>query len=213
MKISVLCSSQNHPIYSYLKKWCFDKELKHTVELKQSKNDLSGGDLLFLISCSEIINSEIRDRYIKTLVIHASDLPEGRGWSPHIWQILEGKNDIVVTLLEAEDQVDSGAIWDQRHLNLEGHELYEEINAALFELELKLMDYAVDNFFKSGLRVQDTRKSTYYRRRKPEDSRIDPDKSISEQFDLLRVADFERFPAFFDLRGRRYLIKIIKDTK
>jgi methionyl-tRNA formyltransferase len=51
---------------------------------------------------------------------------------------------------------------------------------------------------------------TYYRKRIPEDSRIDPCGSIAGQFDLLRVADPERYPAFFDFRGHRYEIRLIK---
>ena len=42
------------------------------------------------------------------------------------------------------------------------------------------------------------------------DSRLDPSRSIAEQFDLLRVADPQRFPAFFDLRGHRYLVRLKK---
>jgi methionyl-tRNA formyltransferase len=34
---------------------------------------------------------------------------------------------------------------------------------------------------------------------------------LAEQFDLLRVVDSERFPAFFEYRGRRYKLKIEKD--
>ena len=42
------------------------------------------------------------------LVIHASDLPQGKGWSPMPWQIAEGRNDIVFTLFEAVAGVDAG---------------------------------------------------------------------------------------------------------
>ena len=51
----------------------------------------------------------------------------------------------------------------------------------------------------------------YLRKRTPKDSRLDPDKTIAEQFELLRVVDSQRFPAFFEYRGKRYLIKIEKD--
>jgi spore coat polysaccharide biosynthesis predicted glycosyltransferase SpsG len=34
--------------------------------------------------------------------------------------------------------------------------------------------------------------------------------SIAEQFDLLRVVDPEHYPAFFDYRGKRYIIKMEK---
>src|SRR5882757_2342579 len=123
MKISILCSSTSHPVYPHLENWAKAAGARHDVELVREKAELSGGDILFLISCHEIISRRDRQQYGASLVIHASDLPEGRGWSPHIWQILEGKRDIVVSLIEAQDQVDTGAIWAQRHLVLEGHEL------------------------------------------------------------------------------------------
>nr|WP_249815515.1 formyltransferase family protein [Bradyrhizobium sp. 168] len=182
----------------------------HDVELVQKKADLSGGDILFLISCHEIISAQDRAKYGTSLVIHASDLPQGRGWSPHIWQILDGKSDIVVSLLEAEDQVDTGALWAQRHMILEGHELYDEINAKLFAIELDLMSDALASIGQKAPAPQDDRAPTYYPRRSPEDSRLDPGRPLAEQFDLLRVADPERFPAFFELRGHRYLVRIEK---
>jgi methionyl-tRNA formyltransferase len=210
MKVSVLCSSTAHPVYPRLEQWVRRAEPDHEVELVRQKAELTGGDVLFLISCHEIISIGDRQKYGTTLVIHASDLPEGRGWSPHIWQILEGKNRIVVSLIEAQDPVDTGAIWAQRYLMLEGHELSDEINERLFAIELELMDHALETIGSGKPTPQDDRPPSYYRRRTPEDSRLDPSRSIAEQFDLLRVADPQRFPAFFDLRGHRYLVRIEK---
>lgn len=211
MKISILCSEIKHPIYPYLERWKSQHQKEHEVELVQKKCVLSGGDILFLISCHEIVGRETREQYKAVLVIHASDLPAGRGWSPHIWQILAGQNDIVVTLLEAEDLVDSGAIWAQEQLHFKGHELLDEMNAALFNVEFKLMDYAIDRFHDVQPRQQDRTTATSYRRRTPEDSRIDPNISIAEQFNLLRVADPVRSPAFFEHLGCRYIIRLEKD--
>jgi methionyl-tRNA formyltransferase len=210
MKVSILCSSTAHPVYPRLEQWVRSAAANHSVELVREKKHLTGGELLFLISCHEIISAGDRQKYGVTLVIHASDLPEGRGWSPHIWQILEGKNRIVVSLIEAQEPVDSGAIWAQRDLVLEGHELSDEINERLFAIEIELMEHALE-IAGSGTPVrQDDRPPSHYRRRTPEDSRLDPSRSIAEQFDLLRVADPQRFPAFFDLRGHRYLVRIEK---
>src|SRR5258706_2562696 len=213
MKISVLCSSTSHPVYPHLQRWVQATGARHDVELVQSKVELTGGDILFLVSCHEIIAAQDRQKYATSLVIHASDLPEGRGWSPHIWQILEGRHDIVVSLIEAQDQVDAGAIWAQRHLVLEGHELIDEINSKLFAIEFDLMDHALEIAGSAAPQAQSDRAPTYYRRRTPEDSRLDPYRSIAEQFDLLRVADPVRFPAFFDLRGHRYLVRIEKKAE
>jgi len=210
MKVSVLCSSTSHPVYPHLENWVKRAGVAHDVELVQKKAELSGGDILMLISCHEIISAKDRQRYRTSLVIHASDLPEGRGWSPHIWQILEGKHDIVVSMIEAEDQVDTGAIWVQQHLVLEGHELCDEINEKLFAIELALMDEALAKVESRRPVPQDGRTPSYYRRRTPGDSRLDPNRPIADQFDLLRVADPARFPAFFELRGHRYVVRLEK---
>jgi methionyl-tRNA formyltransferase len=210
MKISILCSVVEHPVYPAIASWRSRYGQKHEIEIVQEKAKLNGGDLLFLISCHEIIGRDIRDMYRATLVIHASNLPDGRGWSPHIWQILSGRNEIPVALLEVEDRVDSGAIWTQRALRLEGHELYDEINSKLFAVELELMDFAIAQWPTIVPQPQEVRDGSYYERRTPEDSRLDPTKTISEQFDLLRVADPQRYPAFFDYRGQRYIDKLEK---
>ncbi len=213
MKISILCSDVHHPISPSLVRWADLNRVAHEVEVVRGKDALGGGDILFLISCHEVIGKDLRALYKATLVIHASDLPLGRGWSPHIWQVLEKKQLIKVTLLEAADVVDSGAIWTQVDFRLEEHETFSEINAKLFEAELALMDYAILNLGNVEPRPQDGRAPTNYRKRTPADSRIDPQLSIADQFDLLRVADPERFPAFFELHGQRYLIHISKDKQ
>ncbi len=209
MNISIICSSKDHPIYPLLKRW-EKKYTSHVINIVNSVSELEGGDLLFLISCNEIVTKDVRELYKKSLVIHASDLPNGRGWSPHIWRILEGEKNITVTLLEAEDNVDSGDIWSQTQFDLEGHELYDEINALLFDAELSLMDYAVEEWGKVVPISQSREEPSYYPKRTPEDSEIDPSKSISEQFDLIRVADPNRFPSFFYHQGKRYILKVEK---
>lgn len=195
---------------SHLLNWTqVRREQGHEIQLTHRRSDLVGGDLLLLISCNEIVAADIRADYSATLVVHASDLPRGRGWSPFVWQVLEGAHGITVTLLEAEDAVDSGRIWGQEHVVLEGHELSDEINQMLFLAETRLMDYAVDHFADVSPREQQGQ-PTYYRRRTPEDSRLDPAASLEAQFDLLRVADPDRFPCFVDLRGHRYKVVLEK---
>lgn len=211
MRVTILCSSAAHPINAYLQSWIARHQDRHQISLLRQKADLEGGDLLFLISCSEMVTKEERLRYVKTLVIHASDLPQGRGWSPHVWQILEGATEITVTLLEAEDKVDSGSIWKKIPAHVEKNALWDEINAAIFDAELALMDFAVENL----ATIQPTQQSsatvpTYFPKRTPSDSRIDPKKSIEAQFDLMRVCDPDRFPAYFELHGSRYIIKLEK---
>lgn len=214
MKITLLCSSEQHPVNGYLLRWMETRTSSHEISLVRTKKEASGGDIMFLISCSEIITAEDRSAYRKSLVIHASDLPTGRGWSPHIWQILQGKTDVTVTLLEAADKVDSGDIWHQLKCNIPQDALWDEINDRIFNAELALMDYALDHFEDVEPRPQrQDVQATYYPKRAPQDSELDPKKSLEEQFDLIRVSDPDRFPAFFRMHGHIYQIKLEKKDK
>lgn len=211
MKVSILCTDQNHPIFCEIEKWAQKAaDLGHKVDLVSDKSRLAGGDFLFLLSCSQRIDREIRGKYRFNLLLHASDLPEGRGWSPHIWAIVKGKNRITVSLLEVNDPIDSGDIWLKTELTLMGHELLPEINEKLFASEFSLMDQAILGYQNIRPIAQKVCKQEVLSKRTPEDSRLDPEKSIAEQFNLLRVVDNSRYPAFFDFNGFRYLIKIQK---
>jgi methionyl-tRNA formyltransferase len=211
MEISILCTDPNHPVVNKLSLWTDKMSAKgHFVSIVFDKVELDGGDILFLVSCSQMISETERSKYKATLVLHASDLPKGRGWSPYVWSILAGANQITVSLLEATEPVDSGSIWLKTTFDLHGHELLEEINSKLFESELYLMTQAVEQFddINPAPQVGDT--GVYMRKRTPVDSKIDPNKTIAEQFNLLRVADPVRYPTFFEYMGMKYLIKIEK---
>jgi methionyl-tRNA formyltransferase len=209
LRITILCSSETHPINQYLFDWTSKNGTENEISIARKKAELQGGDILFLISCNEILKQEDLDRYGKTLVLHASDLPLGRGWSPHIWQIVGGATEITMSLLEAAEKVDRGDIWNKLQVPVSRGALWNEINHALFEAELQLMDFAVKAYHTVRPKPQSADITpTYYPKRTPADSKLDPSKSIEEQFDLIRVCDPERFPAFFELHGRRYVIRL-----
>ena len=208
MEIDILVSDTGHPVVSRLHDWADSHGHAHRIRIIHETGDLAQGDFLFLVSCHERIESRQRDEYEHVLVLHASDLPHGRGWSPHIWQILQGKNEIVMTLFEASDGIDRGDIWAKRSISLDGHELYDEINNKLFETEIALIDHAVQNAGTIKPQPQPQMEEETFKKRSPEDSRLNPEKTIAEQFDLLRIADPDRYPAFFDYRGERYYLTI-----
>lgn len=208
MKIDIMTSA-GHPVHANLQAWAAENPADD-IKITINRDNLTGGDFLFLISCTEMIPATIRDRYKHTLVVHASDLPKGKGWSPHIWTVLEGGKEIIVSLFEAADKVDAGPIWKKLNIPLEGHELYNEINAKLFDATLDLMDYAVQNVSNVKPETQKLSGESFYKKRSPEDSRIDPEKTIAAQFNLLRICDPKRFPAFFDYAGHKYRIILEK---
>jgi methionyl-tRNA formyltransferase len=87
-------------------------------------------DLLFILGYTKIIHKISLAKNKLNLVIHESNLPEGRGFSPVQWQVLEGKNEIKVCLIEASEKPDEGDIFNSTIIRLEGHELMDEIREA-----------------------------------------------------------------------------------
>ena len=211
LKVTLLCSDIKHPVYKALEQWKAINKQRYDIELLTSVEQINRkGTLLFLVSCSEIVKKSHRDYFIHTLVLHASDLPKDRGWSPHVWAVVNGKSKLTLSLLEAEDKVDTGAIWKKVDITLDGSELYDEINKKLFDAELQLITWACENVDSVVPVLQDESATNYLRKRTLEDSEVDISQSLESQFNLLRVCDPERFPAYFYKNGCKYKIKIEK---
>lgn len=211
MKVSIVCSNPAHPVNTYLLQWIERHCQTHDIELVRKKIELTGGDMLLLVSCGEIVTAKDRASYGVSLVLHASDLPRGRGWSPHIWELAAGASHITLSLLEAQDKVDSGKIWKKLHIPVPPTALWDDINQLLFTGEAQLMDFALESYSHiEPLEQPADVEPTYFRLRTPKDSWIDPHRTIAEQFDLIRVCDPIRFPAFFEYRGQRYVLMLEK---
>lgn len=185
----------------------------HDVQVITSANCLRKGDVAFFLSCFEIIKGDCLKKNRYNIVVHESNLPKGRGWSPMTWQILEGKSDIPIVLFEARESVDSGPIYLKDIMHLDGTELiseWQEIQGR------KTIDMCCDFVRQVSLNKQHPIEQegvpSFYLRRTPADSRLDVKKTIEEQFNLFRVVDNERYPAFFELNNRRYYLKIYKEV-
>ena len=184
----------------------------HKVGYVSSKADLEKADISFFLSCFEIIGPEYLKKSDHNIVVHASDLPHGKGWSPTSWQILEGKNEIPLTLFEAVDAVDAGRIYLKDLIRLSGSELIDEwqclLGNKIVDMCLAFVKGYPENI-KNG--YEQNGEESFYSRRLPKDSELDPNKTIAEQFNLLRIVDNEKYPAFFVKNGKKYLLKIYED--
>lgn len=165
-------------------------------------------DVLFILSYHKIIPKKNLDKNKHNIVIHASDLPSGKGWSPMFWQILESKNEIIFSMFEASTGVDDGDIYMKEQLNFTGIELNEELRfmQAQFIIQMCLKFY--NNYDKYIIPIKQSGIETFYAKRDSKDSELDINKTINEQFNLLRIVDNERYPAFFYKEKKKYIIKI-----
>ena len=210
-EITFIISSEEHPINSYIDYWCIEHSNDFEIDIVRDPVKSNGGDICFLISCNEIVSKDILDKYEFSLVIHASDLPHGRGWSPHIWSIINGDEEIVISLLEASKRVDEGDIWKKIRIDVGKYLLNNEIISLINEAHIDLINFAVKNYKNVNPQPQDKSLTpTYFQKRNPSDSKISVDKTIREQFNLIRICDPDRFPAFFELDGHKFKMIIEK---
>ena len=197
----------------------YDKKLKdilsskgHIINIVYSKYSLKEADISFLLSCFEIIDKEFLKLSKHNIVVHASDLPKGKGWSPSSWQILEGQNDIPISLFEATNEIDAGDIYIKDKISLQGYELIDKWQDILGNKIVSMCCNFVDNY--PSILNQKTKQNgeeSFYRRRSPKDSQLDINKSIKEQFNLFRIVDNNKYPAYFDFNGHRYILKIFEE--
>ena len=181
----------------------------HSVSHVHDEKDLSSADFCFYLSFSKVVSKDTLHLFRHNLVVHSSDLPEGRGWSPLTWQILEGKNEIPHVLFEASENVDSGKIYLKHKLEFEGHELIDEMRSAQGTLIVSMVKKFIDDYPESLLNgAEQSGEGSYYSKRRAVDSRIDPDSSLRQLFQQLRVVDNDEYPAFFELNGQNYVLRI-----
>lgn len=179
------------------------------AELCRSHDELPDGEVAMFLGCIHIASADVLKRHRHNLVVHESDLPHGRGFSPLTWQVINGACEIAICLLEAVDEADAGPVYARDVMHFSGHELIDEMRRIQAERTISLCRAFLDEAGPPLGRPQEGTAS-HYARRRPADSALDPLETLAAQFDLLRTVDNERYPAYFDMRGHRYRVRINK---
>ncbi|MBP1993970.1 formyltransferase family protein [Paenibacillus eucommiae] len=207
-----IVTDKNNWINTYMPQWIEALEPStREVDWVHDAAQMKHGDIAFYLGCEQIVTRQQLDLHTHNLVVHASDLPQGKGWSPLTWKILQGEHRIPVVLFEAAEQVDSGPVYLKHTMEFAGHELLGELRAVLAATTLKLCSEFIGRYPAIVKEAQEQQgEASFYPKRTPQDSRLNPESSIQEQFALFRVADNERYPCFFELGGETYILKIEK---
>lgn len=180
---------------------------KYSISIEHYHGAVLNQDIVFIIGFTKKLDDEFLMRNRLNLVIHESNLPNGRGFSPVQWQILECKNSIPITLFEANSKLDSGDIFLRSTIELNGLELYNEIRAKQAASTVHLINEFLNSYPNYSATPQLGIASSYPKRT-AQDSALDINKSIAEQFNLLRIANNEEWPAFFYHEKKKYILKI-----
>lgn len=170
---------KNIDFYIYLK-----KNIKNSSSDKKSitkldkltkkhinKIKLISPNLILTYGWSEYLSKELRD-IAPCLILHPSKLPKYRGGSPIQNQLINGVKESAVTILFAENNLDTGNILYQSSIKLDGYlnEIFDRIINKGLDGSVKIINCLKKNSLKS--KVQNHNIATFYYRRTPSQSQI-----------------------------------------
>lgn len=177
----------------------------------------SSVDVIMFIGWSWLINEDVTSKFL-CLGIHPSDLPEYRGGSPLQHQIINGVSKTKISLMTLSNvKIDAGDIWMKQDLSLNGSSMHE-VFKNLKNSSIVLLNNFFDVFPKINPLSQDITTGSYFKRRKPEESRLKledfKDKSLKELYDFIRSLT-DPYPNAYieDEQGNRLVFKQIEFIK
>jgi methionyl-tRNA formyltransferase len=146
-------------------------------------------DIIIFIGWSWLITDDVTSKFL-CLGIHPSDLPWYRGGSPLQHQIINGIKKTQISLMTLSNtKIDGGDIWMKHDLSLDGKNM-KEVLKNLTISSIVLLTKFFDVFPILSPELQDISKGSYFKRRKPEDSRLELEdfkkKSLIEIYDFIR---------------------------
>lgn len=211
IKVAILIDKSNNWIEKYAQN--FVKKFKTSrfkFKFFYNYKNIKKYSIVFVLGYTKIIEPKLLKNNILNLTVHESDLPKNKGFSPIQYQILNNQNSIKTCLIDLSDKVDSGEIYAKKTIKFDGTELYDEIRKkqsanTFYLISSFLRNYPIIN------RIKQKGKSNFLKKRYPRDSKLDINKSIKKNFNILRISNNKLWPAFFIYKGKKFILNIFKD--
>lgn len=159
----------------------------------------------FLVAFSFGYNKMVRTEYLELLahgllVFHSSDLPKGRGWAPIFYTLKNQEPNFVVSLIQADEGVDTGAIVAKAIYPIDRLSTHGELREIDDQLVMILFRQFASLAARSNLKGKPQPPSSfaYCERRTPAQSRVEPKQSVADLWEIARCLPPEH-PAFLEL--------------
>lgn len=148
---------------------------------------------------SQIIEEEILNIPDQGFLgFHSSRLPEGRGGAPVNWSIIDGVDDVWISLFYYTAEVDAGDILAQSSVPVEHRDDVATVFDALANEACSLLSSVREEFEAGNVEAksQSLIDATYRPRRQPQDGLIDWNRDPENQYDWIR-AQTEPYPGAY----------------
>ena len=210
IKLTFLLEKKNNWIFEKIKNSSFSKKFR--VKISYNSKKIINEDIVIILSHTKILDKQFLKSNKLNLVVHSSNLPKNKGFAPLSYQILNGKRKIFNTIFKINEKVDSGDYYYKNYFLTNGTELYNELRDIQGDSVMQLIKKFLSKYPNVKL-VKQKGFGNFNKRRKPKDSELNINKNIKSQFNLLRICDNEKFPAFFIYKKKKYILKIFKYEK
>lgn len=208
-RVGFLIDPKNNWIEKSIKKRFSKNTKKYIFLVSTNKKRFLNFDILFILGYTRFLSSNFLNKNSLNLVVHESDLPKGRGLAPVQWQLLKNKKKIPIKLFKVNQKIDTGDIYEHDYFFIKKSDLDNEIRLKQALATIKI----IENFLRKYPKIKSSKqrgKATYFKKRNPKDHKLDINKSLKANFNLLRISNNEKYPAYFNLYGKKYIIKIFK---
>ncbi|WP_286755664.1 methionyl-tRNA formyltransferase [Roseivirga sp. UBA838] len=204
---NIIITAHEHGIPVY----CIDKD--------QVFQTLEKLDFDILLSCG--FSYVIDEKCIKTakriaINVHPTLLPKYRGYRSGPYIIINGEEESGVTIHELVPEMDKGDILLQKAFPVTPFDTTKSVFRKAREVEPEMILEVIHQIEKGKeVRIpQNEAEATVYNKiRTPNDSEVDPKKSLLELYNEIRACDYDDYPAFFKIAGEKLLIRITREKK
>lgn len=159
-------------------------------------------ELAIVVGYSYLLPNSVLNLPRGAVGLHHSLLPEGRGFAPVAWTILNREERAGTTLFKLTKEVDAGDIAGQEEVRVASDETNESLRLKLDSIGLRLITDFLNGDFEwrkqSGV-------PSYYGKRVPEFSEINWGESAEEVYRLIRASPSDA-RAFFEVDGYKVYV-------
>lgn len=157
-----------------------------------------GPRYVFFPHWSNIIPAEVYENF-ECVIFHMTDLPFGRGGSPLQNLIIRKFKETKISAFRCVKGLDAGPIYLKRALSLSGSasEIFQRCKDIILDMMAEIVAKRPDPKPQEGEPV-------FFKRRKPEESKMESIGSLEDAYDFIRMLDAPGYPhAYIETGGVR----------
>ena len=169
-------------------------------------------NLFIIAGYSTIFKKELLDIPKKgSINLHAGRLPEYRGGSPLNWQMINGENEAVISIIKVDENIDTGTILSEHPIRIEPKctiaNLHDQVNEIFPELLLEVISNL--QRYKNNSRTQNETNARYWHQRSDQDGHLDFSKMTTIEADRFIRALTRPYPGAWAILNQKK-IRIFK---